>query len=412
MITELERMTEALQPGLMATRLHHVLGGHGAACHVLDAKYEPGGKGIVLYRHGDRLVRGDLVIGDDRPKLAIPPRVVAPGLQVSVFPNDADLPSLPTLLDAGQLGSMLGAGRRPSIELLRYRPAKRATVRITSVRMASPLIAKVYHDLTKADAVARESTAAPPMGRKLALAPTIAFVPEWAMVVQRSMTGRALSDLIGLHRGSQAAMAGTRRAAMALAELHDGSLTSTRERSVGKELRRFALRAERIASVDAVTGQALGSLAWRLLELEPTISHGPVGIVHGDCKPSQFLLQPDGRVVLLDLDHCGISDQAGDAGTFVASLRQLAVRHRLTVRHQNAGAARLAQLAELEMAFVQTYLERRSVAVSQSMICWHTAIALERKALRAFARAPQSPLPRALAGEGQQYLDAFVGAAL
>jgi hypothetical protein len=410
MTTELERMTTALQPGLMGTRLDHALGGHQAACHVLDAKYEPGSKGIVLYRHGDRLVRGDLLIGDDPAMLQMSPRVVAPGLQVSVFPNDADLPSLPTVLNAGQLGSMLGAGSRPSIELLRYRPAKRATVRISSVRMASPLVAKVYHDVTKADAVARESTAAPPVGHKLALAPTIAFLPEWAMVVQQAMTGRALSELIGLHRGSHAAMAGTRHAAMALAELHDGKLTSTRERSVGKELRRFALRAERIASVDPVTGEALGSLAWRLLELEPKISDGPVGIVHGDCKPSQFLLQPDGRVVLLDLDHCGISDQVGDAGTFVASLRQLAVRHRLTVRHQNA--ARLAQLAELERAFVQTYTERRAIAVSPSMICWHTAIALERKALRAFARAPQSSLPQALAGEGQQYLDVFVGAAI
>jgi len=195
-----------------------------------------------------------------------------------------------------------------------------------------------------------------------------------------------------------------------LAELHDGPLASTRERSVGKELRRFALRAEPIASVDPVTGEALGSLAWRLLELEPEISDGPVGIVHGDCKPSQSLLRPDGRIGLLDLDHCGISDQVGDAGTFVASLRQLAVRHRLSVRHQKAAAARLAQLAALELAFVQTYMERRAVAVSQSMICWHTAIALERKALRAFARAPRSPLPRALAGEGQQYLDALVGA--
>lgn len=409
-MTELERMTDALRPGPMGTRLDRVLGGPEAACFVLDAKYEPGGKGIVLYRLGDRLVRGDLVIGDDPPVHQVP-RHVAPGLHVSVFPNDADLPSLPTVLDAGQLGSMLGAGRRPSIELLRYRPAKRATVRITSVRMASPLVAKVYHDVTKADAVARESTGAPPMGRKLTLAPTVAFVPEWAMVVQQAMTGQALSDLIGLHRGSQAAVAGARRAAMALAELHDGPLASTRERSVGKELRRFAIRAERIASVDPVTGEALGSLAWRLLELEPEISDGPVGIVHGDCKPSQFLLQPDGRIALLDLDHCGISDQVGDAGTFVASLHQLAVRHRLSVRHQKAGAARLAQLAALELAFVQTYMERRAVAVTQSMICWHTAIALERKALRAFARAPRSPLPQALAGEGQQYLDALVGAA-
>ncbi|HEX5905544.1 MAG TPA: hypothetical protein VFY56_00890, partial [Propionibacteriaceae bacterium] len=110
-MTELERMTDALRPGPMGTRLDRVLGGPEAACFVLDAKYEPGGKGIVLYRLGDRLVRGDLVIGDDPPVHQVP-RHVAPGLHVSVFPNDADLPSLPTVLDAGQLGSMLGAGRR------------------------------------------------------------------------------------------------------------------------------------------------------------------------------------------------------------------------------------------------------------------------------------------------------------
>ena len=47
--------------------------------------------------------------------------------------------------------------------------------------------------------------------------------------------------------------------------------------------------------------------------------------MHGDCKPSQFLIG-DGRVYLLDLDHCGVSDQAADVGTFLATLRQQEIR--------------------------------------------------------------------------------------
>jgi hypothetical protein len=40
---------------------------------------------------------------------------------------------------------------------------------------------------------------------------------------------------------------------------------------------------------------------------------------------------------------------------------------------------------------------------------WYEAVALERKALRAFARAPGSPLPRALVEQGHRCLDGLGG---
>ena len=52
--------------------------------------------------------------------------------------------------------------------------------------------------------------------------------------------------------------------------------------------------------------------------------------MHGDCT-SQFLIG-DGRVYLLDLDHCGVSDQAADVGTFLATLRQQEIRDDLAGR--------------------------------------------------------------------------------
>jgi len=57
---EIDRFLEALHAGRMGPRLQQALGGGPATCHVLDAKYEPGIRAIVLYEHGRDLLRGDL----------------------------------------------------------------------------------------------------------------------------------------------------------------------------------------------------------------------------------------------------------------------------------------------------------------------------------------------------------------
>ncbi|MGW0231415.1 phosphotransferase family protein [Actinopolymorpha singaporensis] len=437
---EAGRFAEALLPRVMGPRLAAALGGadgrSARACHVLDAKYEPGHRAVVLYQSAEHLVRGDLLgdellggdwlgdgpLGAGGPALADGP-VVAPGVRLSVFPYDPDLPWLRRVLDPAVLADRMRAAlgdrvstrnRRCRVRLLRYRPGKRATLWMEFGPGDPAYVVKVYHDPDKASAVAREGRAlavAPSPAGVLRLAPPVAHFPDLATVVQEAVPGVPLERLWARGRARPAAspagaVAGIRQAARALAELHAYPVISTRERPVERELRRFGLRAGRIATVDEPLGTALAALAERLLRTRSAVAHtgaGNDGLVHGDCKPSQFLL--DGhRVVMLDLDHCGVAHLAGDLGTFLASLTQQAVRGRL-VGGRPADADLLAVLGE---EFLTAYIRTRGGGDDPGARLearWYEAVALERKALRAFARAPRSPLPGALAAQAHRCLD-------
>ena len=87
-IAHCDRFLEALQPWRMRPELAAATGSRSATCHVLDAKYEPGVRAVILYSLGDQLVRGDLLPLPD-------------GVRLSPFPHDPDLPTLPQLMDAG-----------------------------------------------------------------------------------------------------------------------------------------------------------------------------------------------------------------------------------------------------------------------------------------------------------------------
>ena len=412
---EAGRFAEALDAHRMGARLAAALGSGPRPCHVLDAKYEPGVRGVVLYQCGGDLVRGDLLLGEATSGRGFP--VVQPGVRLSVFPQEPSLPTLTRVMAASEIGPVLAGAlseqgheqahalaRRCRVELLRYRPGRRATVRVRPALAGPAYIGKVYHDPTKAAAVAEEARG---LARTLAAdgtlryAPTLAYLPELSLVVQGAVRGEPLERLLsGPGGASSAAADGVRRAAAALAQLHCSPMVTTRQRPVGKELRRFVTRADQVATADPRTGGLLRGLAERLLRTYDELPPGRVGMVHGDCKPGQFLLGED-VVYLLDLDHCGISDQAGDVGTFLASLRQLAVR-RLTAKARPALAVDLLDLAAI---FRSTYLRHFDGDEGlPARIPWHEAMALQRKALRAFARAPRSPLTAALVAEGHRCL--------
>ena len=140
------------------------------------------------------------------------------------------------------------------------------------------------------------------------MAPTIAHLPEISVVVQQSISGRPLDSLLVAQGGNEdGAAEAVRLAASALAQLHRGPTVSTRMRPVEKELHRFRARALRIGSVDSQRGDQLLGVAERLLQTYSAFPVSPPGVVHGDCKPSQFLLRRRTvRSVLLDFDHCGV----------------------------------------------------------------------------------------------------------
>jgi hypothetical protein len=96
-----------------------------------------------------------------------------------------------------------------------------------------------------------------------------------------------------------------------------------------------------------------------------------------------------------------VADQAGDVGTFLASLTQLTTRHGLAHR----AATLTGDLTALGDLFLEAYLEGSDGDGLRPRVTWQQAAALERKALRAFARAPGSPLAGALVKEAHRCLD-------
>ena len=440
LLAHYQRFLMASRARVMRPLLIGAFGGAGSdSCHVLDAKYEPGRHALVLYSLGARLLRG-VVSMDDNPGDGV---WVSPGIRVSCFPLDPQIPTLAEIADAGVFGRELSAAVgtplvHPRLRLLRYRPGRRATFgitlgqrddgRTTPVRtmpirtmpirtMPIRYVAKVYHDPGKAAAVAAEGrtlVAEHHADPALELAPIVAHLPDLSVVVQRHISGteldctlRARASMPADH--AQGAMA---RSAKALASLHTRSVPHGRVRSIDRELDRFVARSQAVTAVSPGPGKALLDLAYRLRNLRSLVPEGPVALVHGDCKPSQFMLQPQ-RVVLLDLDHCGLADPAYDIGNFLATMRQLAVRE----AQGRTGAVHVMTWAErLGTSFVEAYSEattddRDAARDLRCRVSWYEGVALERKALRSFARAPLSPLPIALVNEAHRRLDAdFEGA--
>ncbi|QWZ08031.1 phosphotransferase [Nocardioides panacis] len=416
---EADRFAEILRPRVMGPRLADALGGRVRTCHVLDAKYEPGVRATVLYEHDGAWVRGDLVAeGDVGVGRAL---VVAPGLRISVFPEDPDLPRLPRVMDPAHLGPALADalrgtalpdaphGVRCRTAPIRYRPGRRVTLRVDLVGAAGAAgayVAKVYHDARKAAAVVAEAPALAEHAGTcdvLRIPATVAHLPADGVVVQAAVAGRPLEALLGRSLatpgGVAAATEATVRTARALADLHRMPPDTGRARSADAEVERFAHRALGVAGADPRTGAALVRLADRLRTAREQVPGAVPGTVHGDFKPSQVLL---GRrhVLLMDLDHLAVADQAMDVGTFLASLRQL------PLRSSGADPCRLGEvLPVLRAAFLASYLEARGCEVSPARIGWQEAVALERKALRAWARAPGSPVALVLAGEAEACLD-------
>jgi aminoglycoside phosphotransferase (APT) family kinase protein len=200
---------------------------------------------------------------------------------------------------------------------------------------------------------------------------------------------------------------GVIRSADALAAVHTSGLSTDRERPIAAEVKRFGKRAAQAAAVDPVIGGRMAELAaalptWldRLPEWDERIT-----LVHGDCKHSQCMLSPDG-LAILDWDHCGMADPATDIGTYLATLRQMGIHQALKARGSAASVARTGWLRALEDEFLDAYVAASGYGDSfRSRARWYEAVALMRKALRAFARAPRSPMPLAQVEEGWRVLE-------
>src|SRR6266545_3967714 len=370
---EQRRLVEqALRPRLMGALLQAALDAPGTQteCRILDVKYEPGEYCTVLYQLGERMVIGTMTWGEDDEEMPPTDRVIdGLGMRVYSFEHDPALPGLDVARDPLALAEALsdalpecrsGAARmlRCRATVLRYRPGRRCTLRVDAwLRDARSgalgrrtLFGKLYHNAAKATPAYREmqllADSAPARDGRVILARPAAYLPALLMVLQEPVTGTPLDMLIGRMEGSTTAgdprgWDGIVRAAAALAAVHTAGLVAGRERPIAAEVKRFGKRAARIAEVDPELGARLLELADALRAVSVNLPAwgAELTLIHGDCKPNQFLIGPDG-VAILDFDHCGMSDPANDVGTFLATLRQLGIRQSLKARGSSAAIAR------------------------------------------------------------------------
>ncbi|MEZ4726062.1 MAG: phosphotransferase, partial [Caldilineaceae bacterium] len=363
-----------------------------------------------------------------------PAHYVAPlDLWLYPFPHDPALPALPTVLDAAALTQALQAAlpacQTGAMELvrsraipLRYRPGKRCTLQLdlylrhrTTGRFCTQrLYGKLYHNTEKAAAVYDEmhllTDAVAAKGGILSLATAVAFLPTLNLVLQAPVAGQPLD--LQVNRAFAAnepepkhVAPAVARAAYALAELHQLAVATDRLRPVATDLTKLSRRAAKLAAVAPRLGEAMGALAQRLCDQASQLAAwgAELCVGHGDCKPSQFLLDTT-QVALLDFDHCGMADPAADVGLFLATLRQTQVRQQTKSAVRRTG--NLASSTWLEAHFLHTYAAGRGApAAFGQRARWYEALALLRKAWRGFARSPWSPLPALLVEEAWRCLD-------
>ena len=400
-------------------------------CQILDAKYEPGNYCTILYQLGDDLVIGTYKWDSDEGQIPEMTKIIPTlGMRAYRFPNDPILPSLTKALNPQTVSAALAAALpdfqsstarilRCDVRPLRFRPGRRCTMRLdvwlrekdSGVIHHRVLYGKIYHDLEKAEHVYNQmlsiSSSIPAQQGHVSFATASAFLPELAMVLQDPIEGVPLDSLLSCNTGAwdSRGFAGTIAAASALAAFHSSGLAAGKPRSISTELARFKKRGARIGQVNPELSNEMIRLADALSSWLDTLGHwgATTRLVHGDCKPAQFLINNQ-QVALLDFDHCGMADPAVDVGTFLATLQQMKVKQ--TMKNRGKPARCTDWLPDLKRQFLEAYCDASgSPSGFWHLAKWYEAVGLLRKAIRGFERSPFSPLPAALVAEAWKVLE-------
>lgn len=401
-------------------------------CRIQDTKYEPGSYCRILYRLGDYLVIGDYKWDSEEDQLPETTQVIPSlGLRVYRFPDDPALPSLKQALDSQTVSAALAEALpefksdavrilRCDVKTLRFRPGRRCTVRLTlwlrkkesGAIYRRVLYGKIYHDLDKARSVYEQmlllSNSLPAQEGRISFATASAFLPDLAMVLQEPIEGIPLENMIDCDTENcdPRGVAGTVMAGSALAAFHTSSgVVAGKARSIRAELVRFKKRGAEIGQVNAELSNEIIKLADALSAWLDTLEQwgATTSLVHGDCKPAQFFIN-NRQVFLLDFDHGGMADPAVDVGTYLATFQQMLVKETLKNHGRPVPCARW--IPDLKRQFLEAYCAASGDPPEfWHRYEWYEAVALLRKAIRAFQRSPFSPLPAALVAEAWKELE-------
>jgi hypothetical protein len=198
--------------------------------------------------------------------------------------------------------------------------------------------------------------------RRLAMALPLAYQPEIKTLWQAGLRGSSLYEREG---DSPQFIALLKRAASALAALHQSPVSCQRKVGVADLLARFDEVERMISLARPESLPKLRLVIDRLKHQSEQIGSRPTATLHGDLHLKNFFVA-DEEIALIDLDSLCLGDPLMELGSIAASLHY---RNLLL----NGPAQRGQVMAD---AFIRAYAESAPRAITDSILNWYAAAAL------------------------------------
>lgn len=250
-------------------------------------------------------------INPDSPHLR---RVVGPdGLIVHGWrhPEDPDLPALATACDSAAMGARLGG--RVSLELLSYRPTRRAVVRLKAD--SGTAYAKVVRP-NRRESLAKRHVM---LTRAGIPAPRLLRCDDDGLVVISACSGTPLANVLSRGMGGDAPAILT-SLTRTLDRLPSAALGLTRRPSWSERADHYAHGA---ITVLPAHRERLLALTRGINELMARSNPGPLVPVHGDFYEANILIEGTTISGLIDVDSLGPGHRVDDLGCLLGHISVL-----------------------------------------------------------------------------------------
>ncbi|VEI12748.1 phosphotransferase [Trueperella bialowiezensis] len=241
-----------------------------------------------------------------------PEGVITDPIYVWQFPHDPSLPALPEATHPQHMANQLGI-EGLGANVVVYRPTRRAVIEY-KVGEESVAFGKVVHPATGAELVRRTNAVA----QGAAPFPRIIYATEGGLVVSEAARGRSFANEIAFRPDeAKAKIADFERV---LDSLGPAVAALDEHASWAKRIHHYAKTAreilpEYVADIDRIT-----ELVTHVLSLD---IGGPDVATHGDFFEANVLIDDDGRLTLIDLDHVGPGKRNDDWGCLLAHVSVL-----------------------------------------------------------------------------------------
>ncbi len=295
------------------------------------AKAFRGGASAAAFAAADRTAMATPAIG------AALSHVEELDMLVWAWPNDPSLPQLATLVNPSRLPghlpeAVLGPdGSIASVEVLRYEPERRATLRCTlnragATRTQCVVYGKTFGDEEAAQTLLQRFEYFWKLAQSHAAAPQVAQPLGWDRTTRTLWQAAAAGQPLMAVANSVDALADFERIGRALAKLHVAALPAASVRSTTRStthwLGELQLRVQKIS-------RALPDFAARARNLSTTLETATLRLpwagqtlIHGDFHPEQVWLN-ESRVVFFDFDEFALGNPMEDLAEFIVKLEQL-----------------------------------------------------------------------------------------